>query len=46
MIAYTFVGISIAINTPELAATGLAVFAVFLGIYFLAVRNKRPDKVN
>ena len=46
MIAYTFVGISIAINTPELAATGLAVFAVFLGIYFLAVRNKKSDKVN
>jgi APA family basic amino acid/polyamine antiporter len=46
MIAYTFVGISIAINTPELAATGLAVFAVFLGIYFLAVRNKKPDKEN
>ena len=44
MIAYTFVGISIAINTPELAATGLAVFAVFLGIYFLAVRNKKSDK--
>lgn len=44
MLAYTFVGISIAINTPELAATGLAVFAVFLGIYFLAVRNKKQHK--
>ncbi|MCU0385398.1 MAG: APC family permease [Flavihumibacter sp.] len=44
MIAYTFVGISIAINTPELALTGLAVFAVFLGIYFLVVRNSKGIK--
>lgn len=40
MAAYTFVGISIAINTPMLALTGLAVFAAFLGIYFLVVRKK------
>jgi APA family basic amino acid/polyamine antiporter len=33
--AYIFVGISIWINTPELAWTGLAVFAVFLVIYFV-----------
>ncbi len=44
MLAYTFVGISIAINTPALALTGLAVFAVFLGIYFLAVRNNKGLK--
>jgi APA family basic amino acid/polyamine antiporter len=44
MIAYTFVGISIAINTPVLALTGLAVFAVFLGIYFLVVRNSKGTK--
>lgn len=44
MIAYTFVGISIAINTPALALTGLAVFAVFLGIYFLVVRNNKGLK--
>lgn len=44
MIAYTFVGISIAINTPVLALTGLAVFAVFLGIYFLVVRKSKGIK--
>lgn len=46
MIAYTFVGISIAINTPVLALTGLAVFAVFLGIYFLVVRKSKGIKHN
>lgn len=44
MIAYTFVGISIAINTPVLALTGLAVFALFLGIYFLVVRKSKGIK--
>ena len=38
--AYMFVGISIMINTPELALTGLAVFAAFLVIYFITVRIK------
>jgi APA family basic amino acid/polyamine antiporter len=38
--AYIFVGISIWINTPELAWTGLAVFAVFLVIYFVVRRIK------
>jgi basic amino acid/polyamine antiporter, APA family len=38
--AYTFVGISIFFNTPQLALTGLAVFAAFLLIYFLAVRKQ------
>jgi APA family basic amino acid/polyamine antiporter len=38
--AYIFVGISIWINTPELAWTGLAVFAVFLIIYFVVRRIK------
>ena len=33
--AYIFVGISIWVDTPELAWTGLAVFAVFLAIYFI-----------
>jgi basic amino acid/polyamine antiporter, APA family len=33
--AYIFVGISIAINTPQFAVIGLAVLAVFIGIYFL-----------
>lgn len=36
--AYMFVGISIMINTPKLALTGLAVFAAFLIIYFLTVK--------
>ena len=33
--AYIFVGISIMINTPQLAYTGLAVFAAFLILYFV-----------
>jgi APA family basic amino acid/polyamine antiporter len=47
--AYTFVGISIAVNTPVLALTGLIVFAVFLGLYFLVVRkrnNGEQEKTN
>jgi APA family basic amino acid/polyamine antiporter len=39
--AYIFVGISIWINTPNLAWTGIAVFAVFLAIYFLVVGVKK-----
>lgn len=39
--AYIFVGISIWVNTPELAWTGLAVFAVFLAIYFLVPKGSR-----
>jgi APA family basic amino acid/polyamine antiporter len=39
--AYIFVGISIWINTPSLAWTGLAVFAVFLAIYFLVAKLKQ-----
>ncbi|MGN6399094.1 MAG: APC family permease [Flavisolibacter sp.] len=35
--AYIFVGISIWINTPDLAWTGIAVFAAFLLIYFLVI---------
>ncbi len=38
--AYIFVGISIWINTPNLAWTGIAVFAAFLIIYFLVTRGK------
>lgn len=34
--AYIFVGISIAVSTPEFAIIGLSVLAVFIGIYFLA----------
>lgn len=36
--AYMFVGVSIMINTPQLALTGLAVFAAFLIIYFTTVK--------
>lgn len=39
--AYTFVGISIMFNTPALALTGLAVFALFLLIYFLVVKGRK-----
>ncbi len=42
--AYMFVGISIMINTPQLALTGLAVFAAFLVIYFATVKF-RPKPV-
>ncbi len=38
--AYIFVGISIWINTPNLAWTGIAVFAAFLIIYFLVTRGR------
>ncbi len=38
--AYIFVGISIWINTPNLAWTGIAVFAAFLIIYFLVTKGR------
>jgi len=38
--AYIFVGLSIWISTPNLAWTGIAVFAAFLVIYFLVTRGK------
>ncbi|HEY9364892.1 MAG TPA: APC family permease, partial [Chitinophagaceae bacterium] len=38
--AYMFVGINIFISTPNLALTALAVFAVFLVIYFIAAKRK------
>lgn len=38
--AYIFVGISIAVNTPDLALIGTGVFAVFLMIYFLVTKLK------
>ena len=39
--AYIFVGISIWVSTPELAWTGIAVFAAFLLIYFIVTSIKR-----
>lgn len=38
--AYIFVGISIWVDTPKLAWTGIGVFAAFLIIYFLVTRGK------
>jgi APA family basic amino acid/polyamine antiporter len=42
MAAYCFVGISIAIQTPYTALTGVAVLAAFMVIYFIF---KKPGKV-
>lgn len=42
--AYSFVGISILFNTPMLALTGLGVFALFLLIYWGAVRGRNINK--
>jgi APA family basic amino acid/polyamine antiporter len=39
--AYLFVGISIWINTPGLAWTGLAVFSAFLAIYFVVTKTRK-----
>jgi basic amino acid/polyamine antiporter, APA family len=44
--AYFFVGTSIFINTPNLALTGLAVFFLFLIIYFIVHKNRIPAKEN
>ena len=44
--AYVFVGASIAINTPELALIGTAVFAAFLVIYFIVTRIKAKEDVS
>ena len=41
--AYIFVGISIAVNTPDLALIGTGVFAAFLIIYFLVTRLQNND---
>jgi APA family basic amino acid/polyamine antiporter len=41
--AYIFVGISIAVNTPDLALIGTGVFASFLIIYFLVKRIQKKD---
>jgi APA family basic amino acid/polyamine antiporter len=34
--AYTFVGISISIQTPSIALIGISVLAVFMAIYFIS----------
>lgn len=43
--AYIFVGLSILIDTPDLALTGIAVFAAFLIIYFLVTKSKPKTHV-
>ncbi|MBX9732841.1 MAG: serine/threonine protein kinase, partial [Chitinophagaceae bacterium] len=35
ILTYLFVGISIAIQTPETALTGVVVLAAFIGLYFI-----------
>ncbi|ULQ56302.1 amino acid permease [Flavihumibacter rivuli] len=40
---YLFVGTNIFLDTPNLAITGLVVFAVFLLVYFLAVKGQRKS---
>lgn len=42
--AYLFVGISIWINTPTLAWTGIAVFTAFLLIYFVVTKIRKTRK--
>lgn len=42
--AYVFVAISIAIQTPNTALTGVAVLAAFMIVYFLT-RKKHPEKL-
>jgi APA family basic amino acid/polyamine antiporter len=44
--AYIFVGISIAMNTPELALIGAGVFAAFLLIYFIVTNGKSTNDVS
>lgn len=42
--AYVFVGLSILMDTPQLALTGLGVFAAFLLLYFLVKGLRRQNK--
>ena len=43
--AYIFVGISIAVDTPNLAAIGTGVFASFLLLYFVIVGYKKKTQL-
>lgn len=45
MAAYLFVGISIAIQTPDTALVGLLVLAGFMLIYFIAKKYRKPGPV-
>ena len=46
ILAYVFVGVSIAFNTPNLALVGTIVFAAFLVIYFLVTHRKKNTNVS
>ena len=46
MLAYLFVGISIAIDDPTAAMIGVAVLAAFIGIYFLANSLKKDKNIS
>jgi APA family basic amino acid/polyamine antiporter len=43
MSAYLFVGISIALQTPYTALTGLLVLAAFMVLYFISQRFKKKN---
>ncbi|MEN9598201.1 MAG: hypothetical protein RL596_512 [Bacteroidota bacterium] len=42
ILTYLFVGVSIAIQTPGTALTGIVVLAAFMGLYFVTKRPKKP----
>ena len=44
--AYIFVGISIWVDTPQLAMTGLGVFSAFLILYFIVTKLKKTRHVS
>jgi basic amino acid/polyamine antiporter, APA family len=41
ILTYLFVGVSIAIQTPDTALTGILVLAAFMGLYFVTNRPKK-----
>ena len=43
MSAYLFVGVSIAIQTPDAAIIGISVLAAFMVIYFIAKKFTQPN---
>ena len=43
MLAYTLVGISIAVSKPKTAITGTIILLLFTGLYFVFQRRKNND---
>ena len=43
IVAYVFVGISIAMDKPATAVTGLSILGVFIALYFILTRAKRKN---